>query len=267
MKSILLFLFYIIFGIILITQINTLGEAVYSGNLEYIKKSSYSLIIWIIIGFFWLPSSFQNMVLALLLNKISIFLIFIFASILLCLSLNKSTSPCITINTWGHSENIICNNKEITDGFNSGHIEYHCYDFAYKICEQIHPSCNVQLVYNTMLSNASFLAPTDSQVEVTNCTDLLLNTIPYWFNWSNRNPVTTTVEDNNKIINYTLPNHMFHPGKVIRQISSMDGSIWVRTTGEGTGRLKWINNNSLFMKYLIWRPVDKRLKKAVKKLL
>ena len=126
----------------------------------------------------------------------SICLLIGYISFLFVLSLSKSTSQCNTINTWGYSNQNICNNDDIIDGFNNQLDKYHCYYFTFKICEDTIANCTQQLVFDVMLSNATFLAPTDTEKEVTDCTDLMLNTIPYRFNWSNRNPVKTTVEDN-----------------------------------------------------------------------
>lgn len=166
--------------------------------------------------------------------------------------INGESSPC-------PSAQYICGDQAIVDTFDDKHPDYHKYDTPrLMLCEQAtNPRCTQAFVYNVMLSNASFLAPTDNTEEVFDCqqTEVAYNGLG--------GPIRTKLDRKNfTATNYTLPGHSFHPGKVTRSIFESGGKIYVKTTGEGTGPLSTLNDNRYAMATL-WSTVDGKLKAEV----
>lgn len=44
-----------------------------------------------------------------------------------------------------------------------------------------------------------------------------------------------------KIVNSTLPGHLFYPGTVTREVVVSNGKVYIQTTGTGTGQFAGIN--------------------------
>lgn len=177
---------------------------------------------------------------------------------------NNTNLACGQINTFGQPYVEICNDNTILDAFNSNSDKYHCYTIRTQICNQLlNPNCTKENIYNIMKSNVSFQAPTDDVSPVNDCGTFYLNDVPWWYNILSNNPIKVKLNDSNfSATNYTLPNHMFHPGKVRRQIIVENNEIFIETNGEGTGQLKPVNNSNFLMKR-VWGPVDARLKKQL----
>ena len=45
--------------------------------------------------------------------------------------------------------------------------------------------------------------------------------------------------------------HVFHPGKVVRWVSSDPDNVYLHTFGDGTGRFGWVNEHEAGVNY-IW---------------
>jgi hypothetical protein len=101
-----------------------------------------------------------------------------------------------------------------------------------------------------MLEQARFIAPTYDQDPVTNCKRTLL----YGYHW---NPIRTTVDEERlQIVNYTLPGHMFHPGKITRTVTENGNAVNVSTEGEGIGEYRFLDVTAGPM---IFKAVDTQL--------
>ncbi len=178
---------------------------------------------------------------------------------------NFTAGNCTAINSYGQSYQTVCSDLDIVDIYDPKCSSYHCYSVVSELCDtRLNPNCSIENAYNKMLNRADRLAPTNDKKPVKNdCRVVMLDNVPWWFNFLNTNPVKVKkLEQSNSIINYTLKGHMFHPGKVHRKIYQAGSKVYVQTMGEGEGKLKWLNNNNLYMN-AIWKPVDKRLKKSI----
>lgn len=139
------------------------------------------------------------------------------------------------------SKNKPCMDERIVDIYESKNPNYHFYSNANLICTKTQIGCTRQTVFNMMISELRFIAPSMSSAPVANCQENLLMGIKYL---SSGDPIRTTV--NNpflSITNYTLPGHTFHPGKVVRRVQEINGAIVVRTSGFGIGDYKKFNEN------------------------
>jgi hypothetical protein len=95
-----------------------------------------------------------------------------------------------------------------------------------RICSSAeHPDCTPERVYETMLSEARFQAPTRDRGAVTNCKQL-----------ERPHPVTIVVNPAGKeATTYTRPGHPFHPSKVTRIVKQQGDDVVVEITGAGKG--------------------------------
>lgn len=58
--------------------------------------------------------------------------------------------------------------------------------------------------------------------------------------------------DGTIVVNITQPGHMLYPGYVIRQVYERAGTVYMRTTGEGTGDYAGLNN---FFSRPLWNNI------------
>ena len=139
---------------------------------------------------------------------------------------------------------------ENTSAFGSS---YHHYLVETPICSTSRSGCTTQNVFRSMTSQRRFMAPAEENEfnPVVHCsvTDLqgpgfvgAVLSLRYSDN------IINVVDANTfTAINYTLNppgagnTHIFHPGRVIRTVIEQNGSIVVRTEGEGTGQLAGAN--------------------------
>jgi Mg-chelatase subunit ChlD len=96
-----------------------------------------------------------------------------------------------------------------------------------RVCSSAeHPDCTPKLVYDTMLSEVRFQAPTPERTKVTNC-----------LNVEDPDPVTiVTNDDSLEATDYTRPGNPLHPGKVTRVVKQEGDDVVVETTGAGRFR-------------------------------
>ena len=142
---------------------------------------------------------------------------------------------------------------ENTSAFGNG---YHHYVLETPICSTSRAGCTSQNVFRAMTSQRRFMAPAEGNEfdPVTHCavTDLqgpgwrgALASIRY-----SDNIINVVDAANSTAINYTLNppgpvnTHVFHPGRVIRTVLEKNGTIVVRTEGEGTGQMPRTNESS-----------------------
>lgn len=145
---------------------------------------------------------------------------------------------------------------------------YHSYEEETMICRTGQPGCTPARVYNTMVSQMRFMAPTLSRESLQQCKRSELGRITslhplriVYDNVVNSNTIRTTYDNGGlSITNYTVQGHQFHPGAIRRTVLVRNGEVIVRTFGEGNGPQGWLNEN-VFNN--IWMPIDYQLRQAV----
>lgn len=166
-----------------------------------------------------------------------------------------------------------CDVPGVVYDYDTTNPKYHKYPTPVQttICSKSNcANCSTENVLATMLGNRSLTAPTleVSPVDKNTCStgNVYLEIPPGGYVDSMgiqrdgvvipNNPIASVVTDSG-IVNYTLPGHMLHPGKVIRTIKELerDGEtfIVVETTGEGTGNFGTLNN---YFRYNLWIEID-----------
>ncbi|HEX9961670.1 MAG TPA: hypothetical protein VGB00_12090 [Pyrinomonadaceae bacterium] len=139
---------------------------------------------------------------------------------------------------------------------------YHHLKRSKEICQITTPGCSVKTVYETMLSQVSFIAPSKDKKPVVNCKINELFAITQKLGGSN--PVRSTIDaKNSTVVNYTLEKHIFYPGKITRKVIKSGNSIVVTTEGEGFGQ--YAPYNEFFGENVIFAEIDAELADAVKK--
>lgn len=165
-------------------------------------------------------------------------------------------------------ETLLCGNPTAQLTYDPSHEDYHYYpetpgDLTTVICDpQTDPNCTLSAVYEALLAQSNFIAPTEDKSPVQDCKVTWVNVI------TPLNPILSTINAQNyAVTNYTLADeigdwdlpwtHTLHPGKVTRSIRLLNGKIVISTTGEGTGNLGTINN---LLASGLWGRVDQRFK-------
>lgn len=166
---------------------------------------------------------------------------------------------------------LICGNGTAQDYYDPEDPKYHhyptdAYELTTEICDpEQDPDCTRSNVFNAMLKQSNFIAPSKDQTPVFDCKVTWVAYLP------KENPVVSKVNPSSySVTNYTLADykdslgipqtHFLHPGKVTRTIKEKDGKIVVCTEGVGTGRLGWFNESPFATKPLWQTIVDGALK-------
>jgi len=168
----------------------------------------------------------------------------------------------------------ICGKSSAIDTYDSADENYHIYpregsELSNIICDtDLDPNCTLAAVFNAMLTDSKFLAPTSYSKPVEDCTVTWVDGyLP------GENPVISKINRSSySVTNFTLKEekgwpegpevaytHFLHPGKVTRTIEQVGSKIMVKTVGEGTGRN--IFNLNVNLAKLVWDEVDEDLKK------
>lgn len=178
-------------------------------------------------------------------------------------------SPISKNDIYGLKSRSICSKPEAQDYYDSKAFGFHQYKVNNKICSfKNEPkgcndngkdnNCNIQTVFNMMLTSKKFIAPTEAKGSVSNCSVTVVN-IPGADQVGYTSEVVTKINlSEHNIINYTLLTHALHPGKVTRTVVSESDGIYVKTYGIGTGKLGFINEWE-WLTNRVWGPVDKNL--------
>jgi hypothetical protein len=130
----------------------------------------------------------------------------------------------------------VCGDCRIQSIFNPDDPSFHKYDCSSPLISG--DKCKAVDAYKVMLTDVRFVAPSSSanKVPVSHCMISMLVGV------FSPNPIRIARYDNvMQVVNYTLPGHVFHPGKVIRTVFERDGVVWVGTYGVGTGDHGWFN--------------------------
>lgn len=162
-----------------------------------------------------------------------------------------------------------CNDDKILTSYDNTNPQYHKFTNpeTILICSKEDPGCTKEKVFNLMISQARFVAPTPSHNPVESCKERLLipaggfkNYLPELYL---ENRIKTVInKDDFSITNYTLPGHIFYPGEITRKVVQTDSGIIIETTGEGVGDNKTID--VLFSKNGLWYLIDEHLKEQYK---
>ena len=162
----------------------------------------------------------------------------------------------------------ICGNSTAQDSYDKKDPQYHHYpeegsELTTVICDpSVDPDCTLAAVFNTMLKQSNFIAPTNDESPVKDCKVTWVNIV------TSRNPVISKINyPGYSVTNYTIANevdefgiertHLLHPGKVTRTVEMINGKIVVSTEGEGTG---WAPSINEYFSSFIWGGVDSELK-------
>ena len=136
------------------------------------------------------------------------------------------------------------------------HARLHHFSRSKPICVVGLRGCDVKTVFEIMISQVRFVAPSDDETPVVNCkVNLLAHSVE-------QNPVRTVIDaKHSSIVNYTLEEHVFYPGKITRRVVQDGGVIFVTTEGEGFGQYAWFNEQ--FGGKVIFGDIDDELADAV----
>lgn len=139
------------------------------------------------------------------------------------------------------SEPVICGNPELRGQFAPNHPNRHLYYQLTRICAPGEGSgsipCTAQSIFNLMTSKLRFVAPALPSNQNTAVTDCATYNLEPAFS---PNPITTRVDSSSlAVANYTMVNHIFHPGVVIRVVLTFsDSNVYVVTLGTGVGAFR-----------------------------
>lgn len=111
---------------------------------------------------------------------------------------------------------------------------------------------NAGSIFDIMLEESCFIAPTSDRTKVFDCKETRVKVGLSFFNY-----IRSTVDrDTLTVTNYTVEDHLLHPGKVARRVLERDDAVYVQTEGQGSGMLPRMNE---FFAPLVWQKVDFRL--------
>ena len=152
-----------------------------------------------------------------------------------------------------------CNDNQLPIDFDTSSYWYHSYEVENEICAIDPSNCTKSFVFEKMISQVQFIAPTSETTPVENCriTNLDIPYIP-----AGDDPIRTVVNHGQySITNYTRKDHALYPGRVTRTVLERNGKVFVSTFGEGIGIFPgW--NESLAPD--LWTEVDNRLVEAMR---
>lgn len=171
---------------------------------------------------------------------------------------------------------IVCKQyPSVRDNYRVNKLNYHFYFVESLICTtEEFPKANKNFIYNFLLGNVSYVAPTYNKAAAVNCAKVICNLgaitvdLKYFGDFVPGNdPILTVINKSRyNITNFTLPEHRLHAGKVIRTISQRGNQFYI--TSEGTGNnenlLYGKVNASLIAMEMLWHSVDDIFIKAVR---
>lgn len=153
-----------------------------------------------------------------------------------------------------------CNDPELVPALQTGDkVKYFHPGVACRLSES--PNCTAAKVFEVLVATPSAVAPVKDGLAqtVTDCGVLVL---------MGDNKVKTEIDREHYIVtNYTMPGHVFWPGRVVRFVVEVDGRIDINTQGLGNeGHLMtMINVGAAMVPYFsIWDTADDELRKALR---
>ncbi|MEI7584469.1 hypothetical protein [Runella sp.] len=131
---------------------------------------------------------------------------------------------------------------------------YHFYSVVSKpICNVSQKGCTKEFVYEVLTSDIRFVGPTfdDRSVPISNCGTYGVQFFPFDVGVLRGSICVRTNPAQKSVTNYTLPNHLLHPGKVERNITqNANGDIILFSVGTGTGICP---DGNVFLADLVWQ--------------
>jgi len=201
--------------------------------------------------------------------------LFLFISLLFCLTICSAQKPWICV-TYPILHNDYYENEQY----------YHSYIVSEVVICPVDnkKGLTVDDVFNIMISNISFVAPTINQEKVISCNKVILvppvfpdiflesldsaKEVKDWILGKVSAPIVTYINnEEHSVTNYTLEGHPLHDGKVTRTVVVVDGNIKIKTVGIGNNKTwrGWkVNSFIPLIKYL-WKSVDNKLKAEVER--
>jgi hypothetical protein len=150
------------------------------------------------------------------------------------------------------SKNRVDNNG-IEGKYRKDNPNYHYYEIINKICPKFVNGFTREKIFNIMISQMQYVAPTINTEPITQGKEVILFL---------DNPINISFDTKNySVVNHTLPGHIFYPGRVIRTVIEIEDAIAVKTVGEGIGNWKWLN---VYMGPLIFSSIDINLSLKVR---
>lgn len=151
---------------------------------------------------------------------------------------------------------------EIVDDFNAQKEYYHYYKFDTPIIRfNALNGLNLADVFQFFLSHNTFAAPAVNDQPIFDGIPVVLDLASLAETKLQEDRIVMKVDGLNlSVINYTLPDHSLHAGKVIRRLYVKDGWVTLNTTGIGNNKNVFgytVNKNTTAMK-LLWTTIDKR---------
>jgi len=157
-------------------------------------------------------------------------------------------------------DSLLCGHPDIKDSFDSLHKRYHHYRVSHVLLDKEEArELSDGRALELMCSNIHFTAPFPKKKkgELIPCQEINVK-----IGFTRKNPIISCVDTAGlRLINYSLPGHLLHPGKVVRSISRQEGRLMVITESWGEGRLPKANEKRAEK---TWGAVDERLRKALK---
>jgi hypothetical protein len=155
----------------------------------------------------------------------------------------------------------LCGDPHLPFNYNKNQNNYHEYQDSTEMCKRSQsPACTVENVFNTLLHTPAAIAPVISTVQakdIQSCRVLELRSCP-----GSDNDIRIVIDPaQDSVTNYTLPDHIFYPGEVMRRIVDHSGAIEIETIGKGVGCKKAENIEGATCK--IWPDADQALRVAV----
>jgi len=155
-------------------------------------------------------------------------------------------------------ESFPCDDDEIQVFYDKRSKRYHFYEVKNEVCSVNTEGCNIDFVFDVMVSNKQFIAPGhQSQEKVQHCQQTDLDLPGPW----GKDTIRTTInEQNHSVTNYTRKNHILNPGKITRKVVKKNEKIYVVTSGEGKGMFPRQNENQ---SESVWGNVDENLQSTL----
>ena len=153
----------------------------------------------------------------------------------------------------------MCDDLDIVTEYDEQDKNYHKYSVPkLMLCETNKPKCTKAFVFDIMLKNTSFVAPTADQSPVVDCKESIVDYLTV------QGTIKTKVNRAEfSATNYTTKQHDLYPGKVERKIIDLNGKIYITTYGEGTGGFAKLHGNETNAA-ILWSSIDGKLQQAVK---
>jgi hypothetical protein len=177
-----------------------------------------------------------------------------------------------------------CNDPTIKNEYSKSNPRYHRFENpeppkypGVVICNKKQKGCDKKTVFDTMISQASFVAPTLPWQEhnpVRSCALRLLFPAPGLTDGPLSNVPTVIISNwirtqinpqKYSITNYTLPGHIFYPGEIRRTVIDTGSAIQIQTVGEGVGEYKEMD--VIISKIFLWDEIDRHLRDEVQSVL